>query len=118
MTTGIIEKKIEIRKEDIKPFDVLTIDGQEYSCFDLGMSKLANEGDQIDFDFKQSGQYKNITAIRAIKPEAAKPKVERNDQIARMCALKAAVQWFEGGAGTVENLLQTAEKFLKWIIGE
>jgi len=115
MPKGVVEKKLEIRKEGLKPFDVLTINGVNYSCFKLSLTEGVKEGDQVEFDFRESEEYKNITDLKVLAAAEPVAAVDRQEVIIRQTALKAAVEIHKAAPPSLKEILETANEFVKWI---
>lgn len=115
---GIVKAKSEIRKEGVKPFDVLNIDGKDYSCFNLTLSADVWPEDLVDYEFKPSGQYSNITKLEVVQKRGAKPTVSVQDQIVRMNALTNAVNWLNAHTSELVGVLEQAKEFERYIKGE
>jgi len=109
---GIIDKIARIRKEGKKPFDVLTIEGQDYSNFDTKESAELAEGQMVEFDFETSGEYKNIKKIAAV---TAAKKGGENDRIVRSVAIKAVAKIAGLKDWATEAPIAVARKFEKYI---
>ena len=100
------------------PFEVITIDDQEYSMFDnLGTCK---EGDLVEFEFKESGKYKNITSLEVVK-SSDKPSSARStgDEIRRMSVLRTSVEFhaLQKNPPTESDILNTATRFSQFVMG-
>ena len=61
---GIIDSINEKKTKDDKFFYIMEIDGMEYSCWDETLVSGLRGGDQVEFDFKESGKWKNISELR------------------------------------------------------
>jgi len=110
---GIIEKIARIRKDGKKPFDVLTIEGEDYSNWDVKASEGLSEGQLVEFDFETSGEYKNIKKLAAV---TAEKKTGTNGRITRSVAIKAAARMAVSKEWNTENVIAAARKFEKYII--
>ena len=89
----------EISRETSKRGDEylrVQIDGEMYSIWDQEHFDTFNEGDTIDFEYKESGQWKNISDLTVIgaRSEALPRREEylrlRDKHIARMSCVKSA----------------------------
>ena len=95
---------------------VFEIDGEKYSSFDRKLLELFNEGDTVEFEFVQKGQYKNIKTIEKLAEEFKEGSdiSNRSLQIIRQACLKAAVELKE--VETSEDAIIVAEKFVKYVL--
>jgi len=105
---GVIENIVRIRKEGKTPFDVLTIDGADYSCFDTMASADLSKGHVVEFDFETSGDYKNIKKIAAV---TAPVESDTGNRISRSVAIKAAAAYSAGRGLSVSETVNIAKKF-------
>lgn len=63
---------------DGRSYATLSIGGQRYSLWNKEYMEELNKGDMIEYDFKQSGKYKNITDISE-HIKNSKPDSQDND---------------------------------------
>ena len=72
------------------------IDGEIYSVWEPDYFDVLREGDTIEFEYKESGQWKNITHLLVSGPQSeGTPSIDeyrlaRDRQIARMSCVKSA----------------------------
>jgi len=86
---GKIES-LELRRlKDGREYLSLDIDGERYSLWDKDYFDKIRLGDFVEYEWKQSGRYKNITEIEPANMDYQN-RERRNEQIARMSCLKSA----------------------------
>jgi hypothetical protein len=106
------------RKDGTK-YWVLSIDGQRYSVWNQELVEGLNEGDVVDFEFKQSGNFRNITKLSKIKEQIYANDTQK--QIVRMSCLRSAAELLSDSGLTydvrVKEALKVANKFEQWVIG-
>jgi hypothetical protein len=136
---GEIEKIWKNHTSDGRRYNVLQIGGERYSLWEEDYLDKLQEGQALEFDFRESGEFKNINRI--YEPEAAngQPEIEPNEdlppgyngpqandqktrQIIRMRSLRSASQILGGSripAGErAEKTIEIAKKFEKYIDNE
>lgn len=131
---GEIEKIWKNTTPDGRRYDVLQIGGVRYSVWDEGYLDKLKEGQTLEFDMRESGDYKNICKIydpagannpgesNALPPETPANGNARNQksrQIVRMSCLRSASQILGGSripAGErADKTIEMAKKFEKYI---
>lgn len=134
---GEIEKIWKNKTPDGRRYDVLQIGGVRYSLWDEGYLDTLQEGQTLEFDMRESGEYKNICKIYdpaeaknpseadALPPETTangNGKSQKSRQIVRMSCLRSASQILSGSripAGErAEKTIEIARKFEKYIGSE
>ena len=124
---GMLKEIQEMNLKDGRRYWRLNIDGKAYSLWDEDMAEHLNEETEIEYDFKNSGKYRNITEIRPAdsgsNPGYKNPEIPEKDlQVVRMSALKSSVKLIEGLEEELDRkvdlTLETAGKFEKYIAGE
>lgn len=133
---GEIEKIWNNQTSDGRRYNVLQIGGERYSLWEEDYLDKLQEGRALEFDFRESGEFKNISKI--YEPETAngqpgnEPKEElppgyngpqANDQktrqIIRMSSLRSASQILGGSripaSKRAEKTIEIAKKFEKYI---
>jgi len=133
---GEIEKIWKNQTSDGRRYNILQIGGERYSLWEEDYLDKLQEGQTLEFDFRESGEFKNINRI--YEPEAAngqpgnETKEEQppgcngpqaNDQktrqIIRMSSLRSASRILGGSripAGKrAEKTIEIAKKFEKYI---
>ena len=131
---GTIDKRYENATGEGKKYVRVEIGGQSYSIWDSKYFQVAQEGTEVEFQFKEQTQgdrvFRNITAIRGAggapmaqlqAQGAGAPTTANKDiQIARQSSLKTAVEFLGGVPGeteaTVDEVIQTAEKFVCYVM--
>jgi hypothetical protein len=131
---GEIEKIWKNETPDGRKYNVLQIGGERYSLWEGDYLDNLREGQTLEFDFRESGEFKNISKIYdpagAKKPngnDALPPEPQANDyqqgqkarQIVRMSSLRSASQILDGSRIPVgkraEKTIEIAKKFEKYI---
>ena len=90
---GEVEKKWKNETTDGRKYEVFQINRERYSLWDEDYLDRINEGQSLEFDFKESGEFKNITEIYGPSRNKEKePGYEdrKNSQIVRMSSLRSA----------------------------
>jgi hypothetical protein len=134
---GEIEKIWKNQTPDGRKYNVLQIAGVRYSLWEGDYLDKLSEGQTLEFDFRESGEFKNISKI--YDPAGAKKQSENSDlppepkgnddqqgqkarQIVRMSSLRSASQILNGSripAGErAEKTIEIAKKFEKYIDDE
>lgn len=60
LVKGEVEKIWPNRTESGKRYNVIEVGGQRYSLWDADYFDKIEKGEQVEFEYKQSGKYKNI----------------------------------------------------------
>jgi len=128
---GMLKEIQEMDLKDGRRYWRLNIDGRVYSLWDEDMAEHLNEEMEIEYEFKNSGKYRNITEIRPVNPGSnpsnnpgyKNPEISEKDlQVIRMSSLKSAVSLLadlDGELdGKVDLTLEIAEKFERYIVGK
>jgi hypothetical protein len=90
---GIIEKIWENKDKKGEKYWVIAIDGQRYSVWDENLMKNLSEGDLIEFLWKKSGRFRNITKIEKLpEKQALALQEEKSKQIIRMSCIRSAAE--------------------------
>jgi len=120
---GEVEKVWKNETQDGRRYEVLQINGDRYSLWEEDYLDRIQEGQSLEFDFRESGDFKNITKIYE-KPETG-PEEKRNEydgrnrKIIRMSCLRSASQILGGSripAGErAEKTIEIAKKFEKYV---
>jgi len=120
---GEVEKVWKNETQDGRRYEVLQINGERYSLWEEDYLDRVQEGQSLEFDFRESGEFKNITKIYE-KPESGSEEKRneydgRNRKIVRMSCLRSASQILGGSripAGErAEKTIEIAKKFEKYI---
>jgi hypothetical protein len=130
---GEIEKIWKNQTPDGRKYNVLQIAGVRYSLWEGDYLDKLQEGQTLEFDFRESGEFKNISRIypagadKMSGNDALPPEHQGNDgqqgqkarQIVRMSSLRSASQILTGSripAGErAEKTIEIAKKFEKYI---
>jgi hypothetical protein len=129
---GEIERIWKNKTGDGRLYNVLLIGGERYSLWEEDYLDKLHEGQTLEFDFSEAGDYKNIckiyepagTAKQAGKEEqppetAGNGQNQRSRQIVRMSSLRSASQILGGSripAGErAGKTIEIAKKFEKYI---
>ena len=94
---GIIEQIWENESKNGQQYLTVQIDGERYSVWDDKHFDQLQEGAEIEYEFRQSGNFKNITEVSnpAQSEQNDGPPMYHNDrdrQITRLSCLKSAAQ--------------------------
>ena len=93
---GTIEQVWENESRNGQAYLAVQIDGERYSVWDQQYFDQIREGAEIDYEFRQSGDFKNITEVRgAGEPEPHDGGFYHNSrdrQITRLSCLKSAAE--------------------------
>ena len=60
---GEVEKVWKNKTEDGRRYEVFQIGGERYSLWEEDYLDRIQEGQSLEFDFKESGEFRNITEI-------------------------------------------------------
>ena len=116
---GKIDKLWENGAKTGKKYVVLEVDGQRFSLWDESWLGKLSEGDAVEFEWKQAGDYRNITEIEVEQPRAPYDPDMRDRQITRMSCLKSASTILESldmePDQKIDLTLETARKFEKYV---
>jgi len=91
---GIIEQVWENESRNGQPYLTVQIDGERYSVWDTQYFDQLQEGAEIEYQFRQSGNFRNITEVAALTENNDVPMYQngRDRQITRLSCLKSAAQ--------------------------
>ena len=120
---GEVEKVWENETADGRRYSVLQIGGERYSLWDENYLNKIQEGQKLEFDFKESGEFKNITEIYegpgGQKPEESGYQDRRMKKIVKMSSLRSASRALFGSKIPYQNradrTLEMAKKFEKYL---
>ena len=89
---GIIEQIWENKSRNGQAYLTVQIDGERYGVWDTKYFDQLQVGGEIEYDFRQSGNFKNITDLRPLdgQPSAPYQPNHRDRQITRLSCLKSA----------------------------
>lgn len=91
---GIIEQVWENESRNGQPYLTVQIDGERYSVWDTQYFDQLQEGAEIEYQFRQSGNFRNITEVATLTENNDVPLYQngRDRQITRLSCLKSAAQ--------------------------
>jgi hypothetical protein len=122
---GEIEKIWKNETADGRKYEVLQIGGERYSLWEEDYLDKLQEGQTLEFDFKESGDFKNITEIYGpSRNEEKEPGYEdqKLKKTIRMSCLKSASRVLIGSKIPYQNradkAIEIAKKFEKYIDDE
>lgn len=111
MKQGLVQRvETKTSNKTGKEYKLVTIDGAKYGVWDVKLFPFLKEGERVSFDFDQSGDYKNLTAI--VPDVSGTPAVQNNggidlksESIARFTSLNNSTQMIAvlGKAGYFEG---------------
>jgi hypothetical protein len=114
---GEIEKIWDNESRNGERYLGLSVDGQRYTLWEEKYFDKLKEGDVIDFEWKKSGKYKNITKINTNDFDDFMER--KQESIIRMSCLKSASELIAGSdleAGKRANMaLDVAKKFENYV---
>ena len=91
---GVVDRIFENKTREGKKYWVLNIGGENYSVWDKKHMNGLMEGSEIEYEWVQSGDFKNMTDLRKIHLEPILDRREeaerRNTQILRLSCIKSA----------------------------
>ncbi|MFX0205007.1 MAG: hypothetical protein ACFFDT_03410 [Candidatus Hodarchaeota archaeon] len=92
---GRIEKIWDNESRNGQRYLGVSIDGQRYTLWEEKYFDQLQEGDVIDFEWKKSGRFRNITKIN-MNEEDNNFAVKRHKDIVKMSCLKSASELIAG----------------------
>jgi len=89
---GRIDQLWDNKTDKGQPYQVLAINDDRYSFWDKKQFGKFRKGDTVEFDWKQVGEYKNITTIEVVETGNNGPNGSdgKNERIVKMSSLKTA----------------------------
>ena len=123
---GIIEQIWENESKNGQQYLTVQIDGERYSVWDDKHFDQLQEGAEIEYEFRQSGNFKNITEVSnpAQSEQNDGPPMYHNDrdrQITRLSCLKSAAQILapaQVAADTKRDLVIDTARVFERYVGE
>lgn len=118
---GEVEKIWKNETEDGRKYEVLQINGERYSLWSEDYLDRIQEGQSLDFDFKESGDYKNITKINDGQeiPDRSHYGNDRLRKIIKMSSLRSASRVLAGSRmpyeDGAERTIEIARKFENYL---
>ncbi|MDK2464136.1 MAG: hypothetical protein QI223_05135 [Candidatus Korarchaeota archaeon] len=91
---GVVEQVWENESRNGQPYLTVQINGERYTVWDTKYFDQLREGAEIEYEFRQSGNFKNITEVRS-PSEEQQPQIYQNArdrQITRLSCLKSAAE--------------------------
>jgi hypothetical protein len=80
----------------------------------------AERGDEIQIDYVENGEYRNLENVRHVDSESELGvrmlDANRDERVVRCVALKCATTLFASEFGTVEEVLNVAERLEQWLL--
>lgn len=118
---GRIEGIEEKQAKNGRTYLLLSIGGQNCSLWDGKLFDNVKEGDMVDYKWKQSGEYRNITEIAPADEPSGNGQPVREVQILKMSCLKSASAILANlGCEPDERVaftIEAARKFEKYVTG-
>ena len=119
---GRIEGIEEKQAKNGRTYLLLSIDGQNYSLWDGKLFETVREGDLVEYKWKQSGDYRNITEIAPADEPSGNGQPVREVQILKMSCLKSASAILANlGCEPDERValtIEAARRFEKYVTGD
>ena len=119
---GEVEKVWNNETSDGRKYQVLQVNGVRYSLWDENYIDQIQEGQPLEFDFKESGDFKNITDIHdGSEGTPGKPDygTVRLNKITKMSCLKSASQVLAGSGipydDGADKTIEISRKFEKYL---
>lgn len=120
---GEVEKVWENETADGRRYNVLQIGGERYSLWDENYLDQIQEGQKLEFNFKESGEFKNITEIyeqlgqeAPVEPGYHERKIKK---IVKMSSLRSASRALFGSKIPYQNradrVIEMARKFENYL---
>lgn len=91
---GTVEQVWENESKNGQRYLTVQIGGERYSVWDTKYFDRLQEGAEVEYDFRQSGNFRNITDIRGPEENNQAPAYhnDRDRQITRLSCLKSAAE--------------------------
>jgi len=122
---GEVEKLWKNKTEDGRKYEVFQINGERYSLWEEDYLDKIQEGQALEFDYKESGDFKNITKIYGSNDGKTKENncgCRRSEQIVKMSSLRSASRVLVGSKIPVQDradkTIEIARRFEKYIGNE
>jgi len=119
---GEVEKIWKNETEDGRKYEVLQINGERYSLWDENYLEQFQEGQTFEFDFRESGDFKNITKVYNPGDDGSKENAygdQRTRRIVKMSSLRSASRVLVGSKiptqDRADKTIEIAKKFEKYI---
>jgi hypothetical protein len=121
---GRVGKIWDNETKDKKRYTVLEIGGEKYSVWEAALVEGLAEGDSVEYDWKQSGNFRKITGLKKLGLD---PGFEdytpgrKSLEIIRMSCLRSASELVQGTYKDPDQrktkALDIAREFEKYVIG-
>jgi len=122
---GEVEKIWKNETADGRKYEVFQINGERYSLWDENYLDRIQEGQILEFDFRESGDFKNITKIYEQSESESKEsgyEDQRIKKIIKMSCLRSASRVLTGSKipceKRAEKTIEIAKEFEKYIDDE
>ena len=119
---GEIERIWKNETEDGRKYEVLQINGERYSLWDENYLDEIQEGQALEFEYKESGDFKNITKVYNPGDDGSKENAygdQRTRRIVKMSSLRSASRVLVGSKiptqDRADKTIEIAKKFEKYI---
>jgi len=121
---GVVEEIWENEARNGQKYLTVQIDGEKYSLWDTKYFDHIQEGLEIEYDVRKSGNFKHLTDITPVKEgkEQELPAYRRNSrdiQIARLSCLKSASELVAPVHMDIdskqERVLELAKRFERYV---
>jgi hypothetical protein len=117
---GLIDKVWENQDRKGRNYLVVEIAGDRYSLWNGDLMDQIEEGMVVEYEWKQSGKYKNITSLEADSAFSATARANKRDRdMVRMSCLKSAASLLAGSELEPDQrgdlTLQLAKQFEEYI---
>ncbi len=121
---GTIEQVFENESKNGQHYMTVQIGGERYSVWDPKYFDHMQQGSEIDYEFRQSGNFRNITEVHA--PQQTEPTENgptyhngRDRQITRLSCLKSAAEIISPAQLTPDTkrdlVIETARVFERYV---
>jgi hypothetical protein len=89
---GIIDSVWENESRNGKKYLTVEIGGERYSVWDTKYFDVLQEGAEISYDFRQSGEFKNLTDVAPVQEQQHAPVYNntKDRSITRLSCLRSA----------------------------
>ncbi len=122
---GEVEKVWKNETEDGRKYEVFQISGERYSLWEENYLDKIQEGQALEFDFRESGDFKNITKIYG-EPDGSERNQEYDDKrvkrIIKMSCLRSASKVLTGSRipydSRADKTIEIAKRFEKYVDDE
>ena len=119
---GRIENIWENEKRNGEPYWVVAINGERYSAFDEELIRNLRAGDDVEYDWKKAGKYKNLAALSRVESDGAPAGKGNQVSGVRLSCLRSATELLahceldDDRRG--DTALELARRFEGYVCGE